>query len=249
MTQNIYDHPEFFEGYSRLDRSVRGLGGAPEWPCLRSMLPDLSGRRVLDLGCGYGWFSRWARGQGATRVFGIDLSENMLKRAAELTVDDGIEYRRDNLETIQLSNSDFDLVFSSLVLHYIDNLARLFQCIHRALVVGGHFVFSTEHSIYTAPRRPYWSIDETGTRSWPVDGYLSEGRRETEWLAKGVIKQHRSIGTIINLLISAGFSIARLEEWGPTDEQIASQPELSEHRERPMFLLVAAQRKGLDFCT
>ncbi len=49
MTQNIYDNPEFFAGYSNLARSRQGLDGAPEWPTLRGMLPDLNGRRVLDL--------------------------------------------------------------------------------------------------------------------------------------------------------------------------------------------------------
>ncbi len=43
MTQNIYDRKEFFEEYSRLPRSVEGIAGAPEWPALRSMLPDLRG--------------------------------------------------------------------------------------------------------------------------------------------------------------------------------------------------------------
>ena len=72
MTQNIYDNDEFFEGYSRLARSVEGLDGAPEWPALRALLPDLHGLRVLDLGCGFGWFCRWARQAGAARVFGIE---------------------------------------------------------------------------------------------------------------------------------------------------------------------------------
>ena len=56
MAQNIYDNPAFFEGYAQLPRSVQGLDGAPEWPALRAMLPELRDQRVLDLGCGYGWF-------------------------------------------------------------------------------------------------------------------------------------------------------------------------------------------------
>ncbi|RWS13582.1 SAM-dependent methyltransferase-like protein, partial [Dinothrombium tinctorium] len=54
MSQNIYDNQEFYENYNKLPRSVEGLGGAPEWPTLREMLPDLNGLRVLDLGCGFG---------------------------------------------------------------------------------------------------------------------------------------------------------------------------------------------------
>lgn len=61
MAQNIYDNPAFFEGYAQLPRSVQGLNGAPEWPALKAMLPDLTGKAVVDLGCGYGWFCRAAR--------------------------------------------------------------------------------------------------------------------------------------------------------------------------------------------
>ena len=74
MTQNIYDDPKFFEGYSRLPRSVAGLDGAPEWPALRALIPALQGCSVVDLGCGYGWFCRWAREAGAARVLGLDVS-------------------------------------------------------------------------------------------------------------------------------------------------------------------------------
>ena len=92
MTQNIYDDGEFFAGYSRLRRSVDGLDGAPEWPALRSLLPDLRGSGVLDLGCGFGWFCRWARQQGAARVLGIDVSERMLAQARATTQDPAITY-------------------------------------------------------------------------------------------------------------------------------------------------------------
>jgi ubiquinone/menaquinone biosynthesis C-methylase UbiE len=36
---------------------------------------------VLDLGCGFGAFARWAREMGADSVLGVDRSENMLARA------------------------------------------------------------------------------------------------------------------------------------------------------------------------
>src|SRR5205085_9964966 len=81
MTQNIYDDAGFFAGYSALPRSIHGLDGAPEWPTLRALLPDLNGLRVLDLGCGFGWFCRYARGAGAASVTGYDVSERMLARA------------------------------------------------------------------------------------------------------------------------------------------------------------------------
>jgi ubiquinone/menaquinone biosynthesis C-methylase UbiE len=242
MTQNIYDNPDFFRGYSQMDRSLHGLAGAPEWSRLRSMLPDLQGTRILDLGCGFGWFSRWAREQGARSVLGFDVSENMLKRATAMTSDKGVEYQRCDLEQVELPESGFDLSFSSLTLHYIENLARLLTLVYRALVPSGWFIFSTEHPIYTAPRSPGWLIQEDGYRTWPVDRYFAEGSRMTNWLTEGVIKQHRTIGTIVNLLIRCGFVLTYLEEWAPTVDQIATHPEWSEHRDRPMFLLISARK-------
>lgn len=51
MTQNIYDDPTFFQGYSQMGRSLGGLDAAPEWPALQALLPTMNGLKVLDLGC------------------------------------------------------------------------------------------------------------------------------------------------------------------------------------------------------
>jgi SAM-dependent methyltransferase len=242
MTQNIYDNPEFFAGYSRLGRSLEGLGGAAEWPALRALLPDLRDLRVVDLGCGFGWFCRWAREQGAAKVLGIDVSEKMLARAHADTTDAAITYLDADLERVDLPERAFDVAYSSLALHYIENLERLLANVHRALIPGGHLVFSAEHPIFTAPAHPGWMVDADGRKRWPIDSYLCEGPRRTDWLAKDVIKQHRTLGTYLNLLLRLGFALTHVEEWGPTDEQIAARPCLAEERQRPMFLLVAARR-------
>jgi SAM-dependent methyltransferase len=244
MAQNIYDDPEFFAGYSRLRRSVEGLDGAPEWPALRAMLPPLDGRRVVDLGCGFGWFCRWARQAGVASVLGLDLSESMLARARAMTDDPGVTYRRADLERLDLPAVGFDLAFSALALHYIEDLPGLLWRIRQALVPGGRLVASLEHPILTAPRRAAWSIDAEGHRTWPLDGYQREGPRVTDWLAKGVVKQHRMLGTTLNALLGAGFALTRVEEWTPTAAQVVERPDLAPERERPMFLLLAAQVPG-----
>ncbi|MGY3859469.1 class I SAM-dependent methyltransferase [Aeromonas intestinalis] len=242
MSQNIYDNQGFFEGYAQLPRSQQGLAGAPEWPALQAMLPALSGKRVLDLGCGYGWFCRAARELGAGEVTGIDLSTRMLARAAELTRDDRIHYQQGDLARLELSREPFDLVYSSLALHYLPEVNSLFAQIHGALVAGGSFVFSVEHPIFTCPQPQGWLVDEEGRRSWPINGYQREGERVSNWLAEGVIKYHRTLGTYLNALIGAGFEIRHVEDWGPTAGQIAANPALAEEAERPMLLLVAVQK-------
>ena len=242
MTQNIYDNAEFFEGYSRLSRSVDGLDGAPEWPALRALLPDLRGLEVLDLGCGFGWFCRWAREQGAAHVLGIDVSENMLARGRATTEDAAITYRQADMERLSLPAAAFDVVYSSLAFHYVEALNDLMSRVFQALVPGGHLVFSVEHPLYTAPTHPGWTVDAAGRKTWPVDRYLHEGPRSTDWFTTGVIKQHRTLASYVNMLVRLGFVLSHIEEWGPTPQQIAARPSLAQELERPTFLLLAARR-------
>jgi 2-polyprenyl-3-methyl-5-hydroxy-6-metoxy-1,4-benzoquinol methylase len=242
MTQNIYDDETFFAGYSKLPRSIDGLAAAPEWPSLQALLPDLRGARIVDLGCGFGWFCRWAAAQGAVEVQGCDISEKMLARAHTTTDDAAITYRRADLEQLELPRESCDLIYSSLVLHYIADLGRLLTQVAQALVPGGTLVFSVEHPIVTAPAVPDWATDAAGRKIWPVATYLDEGPRPTDWLAANVIKQHRTLTTYLNTLIRLGFILTHVEEWAPSEAQAAANPQWLDERQRPPFLLVAARK-------
>lgn len=242
MAQNIYDNPDFFSGYTQFPRQVIGLDGAAEWPLVRAMLPPLAGKRVVDLGCGFGWASRWMRQQGAASALGFDLSEKMIARARQDTADPAIEYRIADLETLELPRASFELAYSSLAFHYVKDLRRLVRTIHDALVPGGDLVFSTEHPIYMAAAHPHWIADEDGRKTWPVNGYSIEGERRTEWFVKDVLKYHRTMATTLNTLIEEGFTLRRIEEFGPKPEQVAETPDLAEELERPMMLLISAHK-------
>lgn len=242
MAQNIYDNSEFFEGYSQLPRQLHGLAGAPEWPAIRAVLPDMTGKRVVDLGCGFGWFARWAREHHAASVLGLDISEKMIARAKANTSDPALEYRIADLEVLELPEASFDFAYSALTFHYIEDFGRLARTVHRSLVPAALFVFTIEHPIYMAATHPHWWKDEDGRKTWPVNRYSIEGERRTDWFAKGVLKYHRTIGTTLNTLIGAGFAIRHVEEFAPTAEQIREHPDLAEEVERPMMLLVSAQR-------
>ena len=242
MAQNIYDTPEFFRGYSQLPRSIHGLDGAPEWPAIRELLPELDGKRVVDLGCGFGWFARWARAHGATHAIGLDISHNMIQRAIADTTDKNIDYRIADLEALELPDTSFELAYSSLAFHYIADFGRLVRTIHRALTARGNLVFNIEHPIYMAAAQPQWIVDAEGRKTWPVNGYSRQGARTTDWLAKGVVKYHRTVATTVNTLLDTGFAIRRVIEFAPSAEQIAAAPQLVEEMERPMMLIVSAQR-------
>jgi trans-aconitate methyltransferase len=243
MTQNIYDDAGFFKNYSQLPRSVHGLAGAPEWASLKKLLPPMQGLRVLDLGCGFGWFCRWAAEQGAANVLGVDVSAQMLARARAETSNPVISYQRADLETFVPEQGAFDLAYSSLAFHYLSDLAGLLVRTHAALVPGGALVCSVEHPMMTAPRHQGWGEDASGLPVWPLGAYLDEGPRSTDWLAKGVVKQHRTIATYLALLSGAGFELTCLEEWGPSLGQVAANPDWAKERQRPPFLLLACRRR------
>jgi ubiquinone/menaquinone biosynthesis C-methylase UbiE len=245
-TQNIYDDPTFFEGYERLRQSRTGLNEVLEQPALRSVLPaSLGGMRVLDLGCGFGDFAREARREGARLVVGIDPSRRMLEQAIALTQDPAIEYRRASIEELDLEGERFDLVVSSLSLHYVEDYAGALARIAPLLDAGGRLAFSVEHPMCTALPAQQWVRDAAGTPLyWPVDDYHSEGRRETRWFVDGVIKFHRTVETYVMGLLNAGFALTALKEPLPIPRASSSVPELDLHRRRPPFLVLAADRRS-----
>src|SRR5437763_8169369 len=118
------------------------------------MLPPLAGLRAVDLGCGFGWFCRWAAAQGAASVLGLDVSERMLERAARETTDQTVTYRREDMEAADLGSGAFDVAYSSLTLHYLPDVDRVLAGVRAALAPGGVLVASVEHPIYTAPSAP-----------------------------------------------------------------------------------------------
>ena len=76
-----------------------------------------------------------------------------------------ITYVRADMERLALPTASFDLIYSSLVLHYIEHLSALLAEVHRALVPGGRLVFSVEHPVFTAPAEPGWSVNPSGRKS------------------------------------------------------------------------------------
>ncbi|MEN7547281.1 class I SAM-dependent methyltransferase [Rapidithrix thailandica] len=244
MKQNKYDDSAFFERYSQMPRSIKGLNAAGEWYVLHKMLPDLTGKNMLDLGCGYGWHCIYAKEQGAKRVVGVDLSQKMIEKAKEKSGEYSIEYKQMPIEDIDFVAEEFDVVFSSLAFHYIQDLKTVFHKIHACLKKGGQLVFSIEHPVFTARAEQDWYVEASGNRlHWPLDHYQTEGERHTRFLGHQVIKYHRTLETIINTLIASNFEIIQLSEPKPSQEVLKEYPEMKDEMRRPIFLLVSAIKK------
>lgn len=243
MKENKYDDSKFFEQYSQMNRSVNGLKGAGEWHMLRRMLPDFRGKRVVDLGCGFGWHCEYAVEQGATSVVGIDLSEKMLEEAKKRNASPCIEYKCMAVEDFDFQSESFDVVISSLTFHYLESFDDICHRVHQCLSKGGIFVFSVEHPVFTAYGSQDWYYDEKGNiLHWPVDRYFSEGKRTACFLGEEVVKYHKTLTTYVNSLILAGFEITTLIEAEP-DKDMLDIPGMKDELRRPMMLLVSAVKK------
>lgn len=178
MKENKYDDERFFGQYSQMSRSVQGLRGAGEWHELKKMLPDFNGKRVLDLGCGFGWHCRYAIERGATFALGIDLSGKMLDKAREINPSPSIEYKRIAIEDFDFAPNSFDIVISSLTFHYLESFDTVCTEVYKCLTEEGVFVFSVEHPVFTAYGNQDWIYDSEGKPAhWPVDHYFQEGVR------------------------------------------------------------------------
>lgn len=244
MKENKYDDEAFFNQYNQMSRSVKGLSGAGEWHELKKMLPDFKNKKVLDLGCGFGWHCKYAANHGASQILGIDLSENMLKKAMQVSNAPNINYQCIAIEDYTFPAETFDVVISSLAFHYLKSFDDISLKIYKSLVANGTFIFSVEHPIFTASGKQDWYYDDNGNiLHWAVDRYFTEGIRKTSFLGEEVIKYHRTLTTYITSLLKGGFEIIDLVEPQPNEESLETIPAMKDELRRPMFLIVSARKK------
>ncbi len=117
---------------------------------MRKLLPDFKDKRVLDLGCGYGWHCIYAMEHGASSVVGVDISHKMLEVAKEKTHFPQVEYKCCAIEDVEFPEESFDVILSSLAFHYVADYEILVKKIYRILKSGGKLVFTVEHPVFTA---------------------------------------------------------------------------------------------------
>ena len=240
---NVYDDQTFFEAYAQMPRSQGGLAAAGEWHQLKPLFPPLQGKKVLDLGCGYGWHCQFAAEQGATQVLGLDLSEKMIEKARQLHAADTIDYRVCGIEDYEYPKDTWDCVISNLALHYVKDLSGTFQKVHETLKDNGVFLFNMEHPVFTSGVGQDWVYTEEGKpKYWPIDHYFMAGERETHFLGCHVIKQHHTLTQILMGLLNHGFQLEAVEEAEPPEAMMAI-PGMKDELRRPMMLLVKAIAK------
>ena len=240
--QNIFDIPRFFEGYKEIPSREINYNNSIEQPAMNAMLPDLTGKTVLDLGCGYGFNCADFIRRGAKRVLGIDISEKMLHIAKKESAHPCIEYRQMSMTEISSLDTSFDLVYSSLAFHYIDDFKKLMTDIFGLLNGGGTLLFSQEHPFITAsPKVGGFNLDRYGRRkSYTFTNYSRSGARKEKWLDTDYIKYHRTVAKIFTDIAQSGFVIKEVCEPLPDMEAVEKCPEMAGEFVRPNFLIVKA---------
>lgn len=118
------------------------------WPVVRSLLPELPGKRVLEAGCGDGTYSAWLADRGA-EVLGIDLSQEMID-VAQRQHGDELEFRQADVEESLsfVDNQHFDLVLCQHMFSHLSELTPTLNEFARVLKPDGTMVLSTHHPFH-----------------------------------------------------------------------------------------------------
>jgi ubiquinone/menaquinone biosynthesis C-methylase UbiE len=173
------------------------------------------GRRILDLACGQGVLTRALAGTGRT-VVGVDASEQLIHiaRAEEERQPLGIRYVEDDARSLDhVDDCSFDGVTCSLALTDIDELAGVLAAVGRVLKPGGWLVLATLHPCFGTAHIAV--VELNGNPGVHVSRYFEEGRwwsANPDRLLAPIGWHHRTLSTVLNLLLEAGFVLDRFEE-------------------------------------
>jgi SAM-dependent methyltransferase len=243
----FYDRTDVFKNYMDRRQQETSANDTLEIPIIKTLLPDLKGKSLLDVGCGDGQIATSLFEQGLKRYLGFDGSQNMVD-LAQKSIDNGEFQAHHQIRVEQgfIENWDyptletFDVVLSRLAFHYVEAVEPVFEKVYQALREGGSFVFSVEHPVITSHQV---SMKEGANRKdWAVDRYFEPGKRTVSWLGGQVLKYHRTVEHYFQALKSVGFTIDDLRESEPRPELFKSKSLLDKRRRVPLFLFFHARK-------
>jgi SAM-dependent methyltransferase len=228
----LYDDPELAAAYARIT-ATNAANAAYERPAVRRLLDDVRDIDVLDAGCAAGEHSAWLAEHGA-RVVALDASETMVELARARLGERARVLHADLARPLPLANDAFDLVVSSLTLHYLEEWSLPLREFARVLRPHGRLVFSTHHPLMTAADVPvYHEVS-----------LVKEGWRDFADAPVEVRFYHRPLERIVGDVLAAGFRLRGLYEPQPTAAAAERDPKLAERfRTQPGFLIVDAETR------
>lgn len=183
-----------------------------EMPTTLKLLENVKNKKILDLGCGPGFYTKILNENGA-KIKGIDISEESIKIAQK--ENPSIELKvGDITKKLPFKNSEFDIVLSSLVLDHIENWNPVFKEVNRVLKKGGMFIFSTYNPVVFKVKRKKWFFKKIRE----YYGYFDENMVKEHWGKEIIEHHHKTYGTRIRFIVNNGFEIIDYEDSFPSKE-------------------------------
>lgn len=191
-----------------------------EKPAMYALLPDLSGKTVLSVGCGSGEDSIYLKRQGAEKSIGIDLTPELIDIAKDSYPE--CDFRVMNMEKLDFADEMFDLAYSSLAIHYVEDWNKVFKEVYRVLKPDSSFLFSCGHPVrfsmdsrdndeYEIIKLEILKNKDTKELSFTGD-YLAK-RKIINALGKDTANTwSMPVGDIANAATEAGFLIEKITE-------------------------------------
>jgi SAM-dependent methyltransferase len=205
-----------------------------ERPATLSLLPEIKNKKILDIGCAGGWYTKYLLDNGA-EAMAIDVNKNMVEITKRRTqnkcpviqadINNGLDFIKDK---------SVDIVLASLVLHYIKNIEKTFFEINRILKNDGEIIFSIHHPLMEFV---YFKRED----------YMEIELLEDEWIMGEekirVQFYRRPLSKMLQPLIDNSFYIEKILEAESTKEFKEKLPEAYERLlKRPNFMFVKARK-------
>lgn len=213
-----------------------------EMPATLELLGEINRKKILDLGCGPGFHTKYLIKRGA-KVKGIDFSKELINFARK--ENPSVEFTICNAEKLPYKNNEFDFVLSSLVMGHVKNWDKVLKEVKRVLKSNGLFVFSIRNPISECSEKIKWH-----RRTFRViRDYFNEKWMIEEWtdkkgnFATGA-HHHKTYETIIRLLIKNNFEIISYKDSKPSIKMKKLFPKQYEETiNRPHFCTWKVRKK------
>ena len=242
---------------SRWYDSLVGMSGSDYhqtivMPGVFKMLDLKSGRRVLDLACGQGVFSRFLL-EKKIKPEGLDSSEELLRMARSRSIKTIPYHLGDASDATLLEDQEFDGIACLLAVQNMENIEPVFKNVARWLKPKGKFVMVLTHPCFRIPRQTHWGWDDDKKMEYRrIDRYANEMKipiLTPPFIDKVnfTMTYHRPLQNYFSALLKAGLCVDSLEEWMSNKESAPGKRSRGENRARkevPLFMAIRAVRSS-----
>lgn len=213
-------------------------------PFTLEKLGEVKGKKILDLGCGEGGYSRALAQRGAF-VTSADCSAVMIGYAEKKAKEEGLAIHHSVLNASDLSSFSgnyFDAVLCSMMLMDVEDLDGTLKEIHRVLKPGGTVFISILHPCFKG-KETKW-IKDSGS----IEVLVSDYHSPKEWVGEirgmnaPILYRHRTLSEYVKAFVKSGFRIIDMDEPVPTQEQSQMSPRVAWLRKIPMYLFIELEK-------